>query len=321
MIYDQPSRKKFEWIYIRDIVLSNGAGYGATGEEFQAKSSGNQLFPLDERDNPPEGEDGVTGFSDGAEEMDEGFGADAAFHFRMNGQDMDPTVSEIRKDPPFPFLDPRFFKAGKVRWNLEELRSLVDKRFLRPRTTQIVETKVANQGKYAVVDQPSRGAESGGSLSRQSFKSLDTACEPVPDPDLLLLKQFILPAPVIPGMKLHLMPFRDDPPDDTGKGEGDQGRWEECSVEGGPETIEAGGARPDHFLQEAGVFQDLQNGPPRGVRPDAEEKSGLESLLLQQGKKSGDTPLHPLVGIHIDFQPQDPGHASPCPEKSLFRRG
>ncbi len=45
---------------------------------------------------------------------------------------------------------------------------------------------------------------------------------------------------------------------------------------------------------------------PEASGPMLRKKVARSPLLPQQGKKTGDAPLHPLIGVHIDFQSQDP---------------
>ena len=215
-------------------------------------------------------------------ETNEAFTHQPSFDFRMNGKNVNPALCKPGKNFLPPLFHARFFKAGQIRWNLNQAGALMNEWRLCPRAAEILETEVANDGEDPIVDHPRRGAERGRSLSRQRFKSVDAAAEPFAYPLFRANGKLILPAPMIPCMKLRLVTFRQDPPNKLRKREGNLRRREKRSIQGGPETIETGGARPDHFLQKSGVFQDLQNRPPRGVRSDAQVKRGLEIHFPQQ---------------------------------------
>ena len=168
-----------------------------------------------------QGEETIIQFFRGVNETYEVFAHPSAFDFCMDGEDVNSALCENGENFSLPLYNTRFLEAGQIRRDLDKIRSLVDKGFLRPRTTQIIEMEVANQKKHAVVDQPGRGAESGGSPAGQAFKTLNAPSEPVPYPGFRSNGELILPAPVIPCMKLHFVAFRHDLPDKIGKRKGD----------------------------------------------------------------------------------------------------
>lgn len=277
------------------------------------EAPGDQTFPVEKGDEFAQRKESIFEPFHGLNKANEMLSHDSTFNFRMNWKNVNPSLCKPAKDFPLALFNTRFFKAGQIRWNLKQSCAFMNERRLCPRAAQIIKAAVAENGEDPIIYQPCRGAERGRLLSRQRLKPVDASAEPVPYPLLRAPRELILPAPMIPRMKLHLVAFRQDPPDKIGKRKGNIRRGQKRSVEGGSETIETGGTRPDHFLQKTGVFQDLQNGPPRGIRSNAQVEGGPKIMIPQQGKKTGHPKPHSLIGIDIDFQPQNPDHKPPLP--------
>ncbi len=99
------------------------------------------------------------------------------------------------------------FKAGKIGGNFRKAKRIMDKRRFGPRTAQIFERIFPDDSQNAVVNQPGRGAERGRFSSRELLKTAHALFKPLLDPPFGFLRQIILPAAMVPGMKLYFVAF------------------------------------------------------------------------------------------------------------------
>ena len=118
-----------------------------------------------------QGQDLIIQLFRGVNETDEVFAHPPAFDFRMNGKNMNSALCQPGENFSLPLFHARFLETGQIRRDLNQIRSFMDKGFLCPRTTQIVEMEIADHGEDAIVDQPGRGAERGRSPSGQRFQT------------------------------------------------------------------------------------------------------------------------------------------------------
>jgi len=76
----------------------------------------------------------------------------------------------------------QFLKTGQIGGDFRNTKRFVNKRFLRPRTAEIVKPVFIDNAQNAIIDQPGRRSESIGLSSGQLFKTADPRLKPFFNP-------------------------------------------------------------------------------------------------------------------------------------------
>jgi len=93
----------------------------------------------------------------------------------------------------------------------------MDEGLLRPCTTQITEGIPSCDAEDPFVDEPGGGTEGRRLPSSRFPVSRQAFLEPVLYPGVAADRELVLPSPVVPGVELHFMAFRQDLTDKVGK--------------------------------------------------------------------------------------------------------